>query len=60
MSTTSADSTATYLKSGHDDLARTLLAEGRRGSVESYATFYRGGSVYQLPVGWPTITAIRP
>lgn len=40
------------------NLVRTLLGEVRAGRLESYATFYRGGRTYELPLDWPAEAAI--
>jgi len=39
--------------------AEMLYDRAARGDLLSYATFYRGGKVYELPPGWPGVPAVR-
>ncbi len=50
-----------YLQYGsgtHSDLVDKLLVEASLGQLESFGTFYRSGRVLELPLGWPTVSAI--
>ena len=45
-----------YLRYGdgtHNVMVNTLRAEAAAGRLESFATFYRSGRIYELPTGWP-------
>ena len=39
-------------------LARNLISELTNGRLESFASFYRGGEIYELPATWPGMPAI--
>jgi hypothetical protein len=43
----------------YDDLVNTLLNEAMNDQLESFASFYRGKKLYELPRGWPEIPAKR-
>lgn len=40
-------------------LANRLLDQAYSGQLESFATLYRSRTTYELPIGWPTVTAIK-
>jgi hypothetical protein len=51
-----------YLQYGdgaNDEVARQLLREARAGDLESYAAFYKSRSLFELPLTWPKVPAIR-
>ncbi|NJD27986.1 MAG: RHS repeat-associated core domain-containing protein [Chloroflexi bacterium] len=50
-----------YLRYGdgvNDALVNTLLGELRARRLESFATFYRGSTTYELPLLWPGVPAV--
>ena len=50
-----------YLRFGegtHDAFVKRLLNEAAAGRLESFAAFYRSGTLYELPLTWPTVPAI--
>jgi hypothetical protein len=42
----------------HDAFVNHLLSEAAAGRLESFAAFYRSGTIYELPLSWPTVPAI--
>jgi hypothetical protein len=48
-----------YGDGANDAFARQLLREGKAGDLESFAGFYRSRSLYELPLTWPSVPAIR-
>ncbi|CAN7568470.1 Ig-like domain repeat protein [Acidovorax sp. LjRoot129] len=39
--------------------ANRLLNDAYSGQLDSFATMYRGKSLYQLPLGWPKVPALK-
>jgi RHS repeat-associated protein len=48
-----------YGDGANNAVARQLLREAKAGDLESYAAFYRSRSLYELPLTWPSVPAIR-
>jgi hypothetical protein len=51
-----------YLQYGdgtHNAVANDLLNAAQAGKLESFASFYRKGATYELPMNWPRVPAIR-
>jgi RHS repeat-associated protein len=43
----------------NNQLAEVLLDEAGIGQLKSFASFYRSRRLYELPLGWPDVGAIR-
>lgn len=39
--------------------ANRLLTDAYSGKLDSFATFYRGRSIYELPLGWPKVPGLK-
>src|SRR5207302_3785690 len=48
-----------YGNGANNEFAQRLLNEAYSGNLGSYASFYRGDSLYELPQLWPKIPAIK-
>jgi hypothetical protein len=42
----------------NDALVNLLLDKAAMGELDSFGAFYRGRSIFELPLGWPSIPAI--
>lgn len=51
-----------YLQFGdgtHNTLVNRLLTEAYAGNLDSFATLFKSGRVFELPIGWPRIKGIK-
>lgn len=51
-----------YLQFGdgtHNQFVNQLLSEAAAGRLDSFASFYKSGRLFELPAGWPSVPAIQ-